>query len=184
MKIILGLAGEIASGKGTVAEYLNKKHNASTHRFSTMLRDVLDRLHLEHTRENMQKISTALRKNYGEDTLARVIAEDVKKDDAEIIVVDGVRRLDDIKYLKELDGFNLVYIEAEIKKRYNRIIERSENTDDQNKTFEQFEKDHQGEPELQIKGLKEYADIVIDNNGVMEDLYQQVDEIIIDKRNI
>ena len=177
-KIILGLTGEMASGKGTVAHYLREAHDASSHRFSTMLRDILDRLHMEHSRENMQKMSTSLRKTYGEDTLAKVMAEDVEHDEGDIIVIDGVRRLDDIKYLREIPEFRLVYIEADMKKRYDRITRRSENPDDQNKTFEQFEEEHQGEPELQIKDLKNYADVIIDNDGDISDLEKQVREII------
>ena len=89
MKIILGLAGEMASGKGTVAKYAAEKYNAKTWRFSTMLRDVLDRLSLEQSRDNMQTLSTILRQNFGEELFARVMAEDVKKDTSEIIVEIG-----------------------------------------------------------------------------------------------
>lgn len=168
----------MASGKGTLTKYLSKKYNASTHRFSTMLRDVLSRIYLDHSRENMQKISTALRRNYGEDTLARVMAEDVRKDNAEMIVIDGVRRLDDIKYLKKITGFKLVYIEVNKEERYNRIIQRSENPDDKNKTFKKFLTESQNETELQIKGLKKYADVIIDNNGRIENLYKQADSVL------
>ena len=84
MKIILGLAGEISSGKGTITKYLTDKYGASSCRFSTMLRDILDRLYMEHSRENMQKLSTMLRQNFGEDVLAKVMSEDVKKDDNKI----------------------------------------------------------------------------------------------------
>ena len=181
MKIILGLAGEIASGKGVMAKYLTDKYGASSHRFSAVLRSILDRLHMEHRRENMQKLSTALRQSFGEDTLAKVISEDVKKDKSEIIAIDGVRRLDDIKYLRQLPEFKLVFIEADIRKRYKRIIRRRENPDDKNKTFEEFKKDHQRETEAQIKNLKNYADILIDNNGSLEELHKQVDRIIISK---
>lgn len=175
--IILGLAGEMASGKGTVAQYLIGEKCASTYRFSTMLRDVLDRLHLEQSRENMQHLSTIIRKTYGEDTLARVMAEDVKRDKNNIVVVDGVRRMDDVKYLKELPEFKLVYIDVDLRTRYERIIERSENVDDQNKTFEEFIVQSKDESEIQIAGLREYADIVIDNNGDVDALYKKVDEI-------
>jgi len=181
MKIILGLAGEIASGKGVMAKYLTDKYGASSHRFSAVLRSILDRLHMEHSRKNMQKLSTALRQSFGEDTLAKVISEDVKKDKSEIIAIDGVRRLDDIKYLRQLPEFKLVFIEADIRKRYKRIIRRRENPDDKNKTFEEFKKDHQRETEAQIKNLKNYADILIDNNGSLEELHKQVDRIIIPK---
>lgn len=177
-KLILGLAGEMACGKGTVAKYIGEKYHGGSHRFSTMLRDVLDRLHLEKSRENMQKISQILRDNFGDDLLARVIFEDVKNDQSEIVAIDGIRRMPDIKYLKELSQFKLVYLEADMEKRYERIIKRGENADDNNKSFEQFQKEHQNEAELRIKDLKNYADFVADNNGTIEELYRQIDEII------
>ncbi|MFA6300872.1 MAG: AAA family ATPase [Candidatus Paceibacterota bacterium] len=177
-KIILGVASQIAAGKGITTEYLKKSYKAGTYKFSNVLRDLLGRLYLENSRENLSKLSTALRKNFSEDILAKVIYEDVKKDEREIIVVDGVRRLADIVYLKKLPGFRLVFIDADIEKRYQRIILRGENVDDKNKSFEQFRKDHELETELQIADLKKVADVVVDNNGNLEDLYKQVDKII------
>ena len=46
------------------------------------------------------------------------------------------------------------------------------------KTFQQFEKDHQREAELQIKDLKKEAHFVLDNNGSKEEFCHQIDEII------
>jgi dephospho-CoA kinase len=178
MKIILGLAGEIASGKGTAAKYICEKHFGSAHRFSTSLRDVAHRMHLEENRENLQRISTIFRENFFDDILSSVIAEDVKDDKNEKIAIDGVRRMADIAYLKKLPEFKLVYIEADIQKRYERIIQRGENSDDAKKTFEEFEKDHKREAEQQIKELKKHSDFVIDNNGSFEELYDQIDKII------
>jgi len=84
----------------------------------------------------------------------------------------------DIRYLKDLPGFKLVYMEAEIEKRYERIVKRRENTDDAIKTFEEFKQDHKQESESQIKDLKKHADFVLDNNGTTEELYAQIDAII------
>jgi len=183
VKIILGLAGEIASGKGAATKYIIEKYNGSSQRFSTMLRDVLDRLYLEQSRENMQNLSTSLRKTFGEDVLARAMSEDVKKDESEIILIDGVRRLPDIKYLKELPEFKLIYIETEIEKRYERIIKRGENSDDNQKTYAEFVKDHEGEAELRIKDLKKDADYIIDNNQDIKELHSQIDRIISECKN-
>jgi dephospho-CoA kinase len=90
-KIIIGLAGEIASGKDVTKKYLEINYGASCHRFSTILRDILNRLYLPIKRENMQDISTFLRQRFGEDLLAKIITEDVKNDPHEIVVVDGIR---------------------------------------------------------------------------------------------
>lgn len=177
-KIILGLCGEIASGKGTVVKYLEEKYGATSHRFSTPLRDVLKRLYLKINRKNMQDISRVLRESFGQSLLAKVITEDVKNDQNKIIIVDGVRRPADIEYLTKLPEFKLAYITANIKTRYERIIKRGENVDDLNKTFEQFIKDHQAETELLIPEIGKTAKIKIDNNGDYEALYKQIDEII------
>ena len=177
-KIILGLTGEIASGKGIAAKYIVEKYKAGSHRFSTMLRDILDRLFLPQSRENMQLISLVLRQNFGEDILARVMAEEVKNDASNIVAIDGVRRLADIKFLREPPEFKLVYIETGIKKRYERIVSRGENPDEKQKTFEEFQKDHERDAELQIRDLKNAADFAVDNNGSLEDLYKQVDRVI------
>lgn len=177
-KIILGITGEIASGKGTTAKYLIEKYDATTHRFSTALRDVAKRVYLEESRENLQKISTMLRENFGDDILSKVIFHDVNNDNNEIITIDGVRRLGDIEFLKQIPGFKLVYVEASIENRYQRIIKRGENVDDNTKTFEDFKKDHEREAELQIKDLKNVADFVMDNNGSLDELYSQIDNIL------
>lgn len=177
-KVIIGLAGEIGCGKGVIAKYIIEKYNGSSFRFSTMLRDILRRIYLDDSRENMQTLSTILRQNFGEDVLARVISEDVASSHKSIVMVDGIRRLADIKYLKELPEFKLVYVETDIRKRYERIVRRNENPDDAQKTFEEFKKEHQQEAELHIKDLKKYADFTVNNNGTYEQLYLQVAEII------
>ncbi len=177
-KIILGFAGEMASGKGTAAKYLVEKYAGSTHRFSTMLRDVAKRMYLEENRENLQKLSTIFRQNFSEDILSKVVYHDVQGDAHDMVVVDGVRRFSDIAYLKTLPEFKLVYVEASLEKRYERIVTRGENADDASKTFEDFKKDQLQEAESQIRDLKDKADFVINNDGNLDELYAQIDKII------
>ncbi len=177
-KIIIGLVGKIAAGKGTAAEYLQRKYDAHIYRFSTMLRDVLNRLHIPITRESMQLLSTILRKNFGEDLLAKVIASDVDNDPHKLIVVDGIRRLADIKYLTQIDGFILVKIKADPKVRYERILKRNENEDDNKKTFEEFLADEKKEADAEIPKVMEKAKLSLDNNKDFDYLYKQIDEII------
>jgi dephospho-CoA kinase len=178
MKKIIGLSGEIASGKGTVADYIKKSYNGKVYRFSGMLRDLAGRLYLEENRENLQKMSTAVREYFGQDILCKTIYEDVKRDDNQYIVIDGVRRFQDVQELSHLKEFSLVYIKTDMRNRYERLIKRGENTDDKNKTFEEFKKDNQREAEKQIKALEKKADFVINNNGSYQDLYFQIDKIL------
>lgn len=177
-KIIFGFVGQIASGKGTAAAYLQKKYGAGVYRFSTMLRDVLARLYLEESRKNLQTLSTIIRENFGEDTLAKVIAEDVKKDDNKIIAIDGIRRPDDIKYLKKIPGFTLAHLFADLEKRFDRISRRGENTDDTKKTFAEFKAEHEQESELKIQEIANDAKEKIDNNGTLTELHAQLDKLV------
>ncbi|HBI16685.1 MAG TPA: hypothetical protein DDY52_00795 [Candidatus Moranbacteria bacterium] len=177
-KLILGLVGEIASGKGTVVDYLAQNHNASTHRFSTIIRDVLDRLYIEHSRDSLQQTSSMLRNTYGENIFAKVMARDTQSDDNNIIVIDGIRRVADIEFLKENPDFKLVFIDVSLEKRYERIIQRGENADDKNKTFEEFKLDAQREAELTIGELRNKANVILDNNGKREDLERQIEELL------
>lgn len=177
-KIIIGLVGEIASGKGLAVKYLAEKYGAASCRFSTPLRDVLSRLCLEINRKNMQDISRILREHFGQNLLAKVTANDAQNATSAVVVVDGIRRPADIEYLAKLPEFKLVYITADIKIRYERLIKREENTDDKNKTFEQFIKDHEAETEILIPEIGKNANDKIDNNGTEEELYKQIDKII------
>lgn len=178
MKKILVFTGLPSAGKGTATKYLVEKYQVQSFRFSTIMRDVLDRLYLEQSRENISHISTVLRQNFSEDIFAKVMAEDVSRAENKIVVVDGARRLADIEYLGRLPGFQLVAIEADMKKRYERLIIRGENSDDNSKTWEQFQADHNLETELSIPELISKATTVIDNNGSLDDLYKQLGQLI------
>lgn len=176
-KIIIGLVGEMAAGKSTATEYLKEKHLAVTFRFSDMLRDILKRIHVEPERSNLQSLSTFLRQTYGEDIMSKVIARDVDASNALIIITEGIRRPSDITYLREVQGFHIIAINASEKTRYERIIKRRENPDDATKTWEQFQTEGNQESEQKIKEIAEIADFKINNDGTIEDLKKQLDEI-------
>ncbi len=177
-KIVLGFVGLLASGKGTSAKYLEEKYGADTYRFSTMLRDLCDRLYLEQTRDNLIKMSETIRDTFGEDTMARVMARDAENAKNNIVIVDGIRRMADIEYLSKLPNFVLVEIFADPKTRYDRLIKRGENADDKTKTYEQFLEDHKRSTEASIPEVAGHATEKIDNNGTMEELNEQLDKLV------
>lgn len=177
-KRIFVFTGLLASGKGTAAKYLTEKYQASSFRFSTMLRDVLKRLYMPDSRENMQMISQLLREGISQDIMSRVIAEDAASAQNNLVVIDGARRMTDIEYLKKLSGFTLVAIEVDQKIRYQRLVIRNENPGDDKKTYEQFVQDETAEAEAEIPFIMGQATIKINNNGSLEDLYKQLDQLI------
>ncbi|PIP17337.1 MAG: hypothetical protein COX44_00405 [Candidatus Portnoybacteria bacterium CG23_combo_of_CG06-09_8_20_14_all_37_13] len=177
-KIILGIIGEIAAGKTTISDYLKKQYKATSFRFSDMLRDILNRLYLQKTRENMQKLSTLLRQNFGEDIMSKTILHDVQNAKSKFIITEGIRRPSDTLYLKELSNFYLIAINTKMRLRYERLIKRNENIGDKNKTWQEFRKESKQEAEQKIRKITKQADFIIDNNGSLKQLYKQINEII------
>jgi len=177
-KLILGFVGDLAAGKGTVCKYLSEKYNTPSYRFSTMLRDILKRIYVPNSRENLQQLSTILREEFGQDLMSKVIAGDVTNDEHELVAVEGIRRPTDITYLAELPNFHLIYITADPKIRWKRLVDRRENPGDENKTYEQFLNDEQAEADRLIKELGAKAEFTINNDGDFDALYAQLEDII------
>lgn len=177
-KVVLGFVGDLAAGKGTICKYLAEKYGTTSYRFSTMLRDVLNRLYVENNRDNLQRLSTVLRENFGQDLMSKVIAEDVKNDKNVIVAVEGIRRPTDITYLEKNPGFHLIYLTADPKLRWERLVNRNENPGDDKKTFEEFLKDEQAEADRLIKELGSKAEYTIYNNGTFEQFYNEMEEVL------
>ena len=179
-KIIIGLTGRIASGKDTIGKYLSEEYSAQKIRFSTLLRDILEIIDLPDSRENMQDLSTILRKRFGENILAKAMMKLAKNTNNNLIVIDGVRRITDVENFKKLKKFFLIYIDVRQDNRYQRATARNENPGDDTLSREKFNKRDLAETEVQIESLKEKADFVIDNNGSLTETHEQIKKYIKD----
>lgn len=178
-KVIIGIAGEMASGKGTIAKYIEQKYSAQYWSFSRILRDLLDRLYINQSRKSLAALSKSVRELFGENLLAEVMRNDIEKSNQQTFVIEAVRREAEIEALRKIDAtVVLLYIETDIKARYERLLARGENFGDTEKSFEEFQADHKLNTEQTIGVLKETADHIIINDGSLEDLQREVDGII------
>jgi len=178
MSIIIGLTGEKLSGKGTVSKFLIEKYQAKHYRFSKILDDIIERLYLPKTRENEIAIALGLRDKFGNEILAHVLKKDIENNPSEISIIDGIRYWEEYNILKNLLGFNLIYITAPLEVRYQRALVRSEKADENKLTIEDFTKQESGPTEIIIKDLGKEADYQIVNDQSFEELYKKVEEII------
>jgi len=182
-KIIIGFVGQLASGKDAGKKYLEKNYDVASTRFSNAIRDTLTRLYLPITRGNMQDLSLDLRNRFGSDIWARVVVQDINNSPKEIMIIDGVRRLEDIACLRDLPGFNLISLETDPKIRYERMKIRNENVGDADKTYEEFMADGEREAEKEIPTVMATANYKINNNGSFDELYAQLDKIMVAIKN-
>jgi len=178
-KIVIGIAGNIGSGKGTVTKYLMEKYGAKQMRYSKILADILERLYLEYNRENLNTIAEGLRDMFGKDILSKVLEKDIQGEEAAIVVFDGIRKKEELDYFKNKIGdFYFVFVDVPFEIVAERIIKRQEKTDDQEQTVETLKARQQQASDKDVPGLKQYADFVIDNSGSLEETYRQIDEMM------
>jgi len=177
-KIVIGLAGQIASGKDTIADYIVNKYGGVSVSFSQPLRDILNRAYLPINRLNMSWLCQTLVDHFGVDTMSNIIGKEIEASDKEIFIMPNIRREGDVAYFKDWPGYILVGVETDPKVSYERLIKRGQNVDDKTKTWEEFQKDLQLSTEVAIDDLIKKSSIKINNNSSLEDLYKQIDEII------
>ena len=181
-KVIVGIAGKLASGKGTVTKYIVENYAADKTRSSDPLRAVLDIFDVPQSRENLDALSTFVRSTYGEDTIARAVARVLRESHAQVAMFDGMRRLVDVETIRSFEHSLFIYVHADQKLRYERCKQRNENVGDDVMSFEEFAEKDDDEPQQQIEALREYADVVIDNNGdldgLMKQIHEQIDTVI------
>ncbi len=175
-KIVVGVAGKLASGKGTVTGYIVGQYAAEKTRSSDSLRTTLDIFDIPQSRENLDSLSTFVRATYGEDTIARAVARVLRQSNASVAIFDGMRRLVDIEALRSFEHSLFIYVEAGQKIRHERCRQRNENVGDDTMTFEVFQQKDNDEPQQQIEALREYADVVIENSGTRDELMAQIVE--------
>ena len=127
MKLVIGITGTIASGKGTVGEILKSKGFSSIS-LSSILREELAAQGLEPTRTNMQDIGNKLRKDFGGQVLAeRALAK--FKSYSTPLIIDGIRNMDEVNYLKQNSNFILIGIDAPFEVRWQRVRARNKDSD-------------------------------------------------------
>ncbi|VVB54303.1 Dephospho-CoA kinase [uncultured archaeon] len=174
--VVVGITGPIAAGKGEICSYLSERYSASTHRFSDVLSDVLVRLHRPIVRKDLQGLGAALRGAFGDDVLVKALKEDVAKDDAPVVIVDGVRYKSEADMVKEVGGF-LIFVTAPQNLRWKRASSRG-SRGEASISFDDFKASERRETELGIAGLESVADAVIVNDGSLDDLKGKVDGVL------
>ena len=118
-KIVYGISGEIASGKTTIAKYLENK-GFKYIRYSQILSKLLRNQGKVVNRENLQKIGEEFYKN-NQYELSKLVYNEIK--DSDKIVIDGLRHLEDYTFWYEIfsSSFKLIYLEADINIRRKRF---------------------------------------------------------------
>lgn len=175
---IIGLVGPKGSGKGTLAKYLQNQYGAQIVTFSDVLNDILRTLNLEQTRVNQIYLSIALREQFGYDILAQALTHRIAQLKSHpLIVVDGIRFLQDLKPWRQSTNFTLISLDADIKLRFDRLKKRGLTAEEKKLTWQKFSKEETMPTEISFKKIARQAHYYIDTNTALENTYRELDNI-------
>jgi inosine/xanthosine triphosphate pyrophosphatase family protein/dephospho-CoA kinase len=166
--------GHRCAGKSTLGDYLLREANARVFEASSVLRsESLAR------RESVSTSAQAIAflHKHGMDVVARRIADAATAGDDKLLIVTGLRTVEEVLFLTKALSAVVVWIDADSRVRYERHIRRARAGDVI--TFRGFS---EGDEEQNSFGVlriaKEIADFVIHNEGTIEEYQHKVDEVV------
>ncbi len=182
--VYVGVVGQIACGKGVLVDYLIKKVDFVSFSLSSILHDELKKKGVkEFTRKTLQDIGDSLRKQYGDDVLARRAIEILKKQGEKHVVIEGIRNPGEIEFLKKNPAFILIGVKANREVRFKRLLERAKPWDPKNWTdFVRVDRRDlgigQNKSGQQVGKCLAYCDYVLTNNKDQKDFHRKVEKLM------
>jgi len=176
---IIGITGTFASGKGLVASYLKEKKGFMHFSSRAFIVKFIKKEGLEVNRDNMMYMANKLRKISPSFIMENFVNKMTDNND---YVIESIRTTGEVKYLKNIKNFMLLFLTADPKIRYERAKKRKSSTD--KVTYEQFlqseniEMRSEDPNKINLADTFELADVTIKNDSTIEDLYKEIDTFL------
>lgn len=170
-QLVIGITGQMGSGKTTAAEYLAAEHGFNHIRYSHVLADWF-----KEDPERKSELQVAgwevMSGGSQEELNRRLISKIVAGTDW---VVEGLRHPLDYESLKKAftSRFHLVYIDSSREHRWLRLKKRG-----RFRTFEEFSAADEHPVEQQIPQLKQFAELCIVSSEPLQQLYEPLSQFV------
>lgn len=179
--MLVGITGRNASGKTTIIEWL-KKQGFGVNSCSDSIRHWLRANGVEITRDSLIDGGRKLRAMGGPGILAEMLLDRIGEEGDHAI--DSIRTPAEVEALRVRDDFILLEIRCPQEVRWERLLARGRTGDAEN--FEQFVTQEEAELVAHdesgqaLIATAEMADVVIHNNGEVDELHEQL-KVVIDE---
>jgi len=162
---IISFGGRIGAGKSTISRAVAERLEVPRVSFGDVVRSEAQKRHLPETREALQNLGDALIADGWDAFCARVVAT-ADRTDRDTLIVDGVRHIGALEELAKLAArsFTLVFIDAPQDRRLSW----------RGMAVEDLEAADAHPNEAEVDRVRDGADLVVMNDGALEDAITQV----------
>ncbi len=176
---IVAFVGYPLSGKSTAAE-VAREMGIPVIVMGDIVREEAAKRKLELTDENLGRVASELRAKYGMDAIAKLCIPRIREAAKEkgVVVVDGIRGIDEVRRFKQTfgDDFVLIAIEAPDEIRLRRAKSRMRSDDVA--TMEELKKRDAREEAWGLREAMKMADFTIENTGDLESFRSKVKALL------
>jgi dephospho-CoA kinase len=182
--MILGITGTIGAGKGTVVDYLVKKHGFTHYSVRDAITEEILRRGLPVNRPNLNEVATDLRRTHGPSHFGDFFRARAEEQGVTDFIIESIRNPKEAERIHEHGGFILV-VDAPEHARYERVVGRGSHTD--KVTFEEFQvqearemtsEDPSDPSYMDIKAVMRMADATIMNDGSLKQLEAKIEDAL------
>ncbi len=174
MKVI-GFCGLPGSGKSTVLKAIEDLGVIIT--MGDVIRNEARVRNIEPLDENLGKIAQELREEFGPEIIAEKSVELIKTLDSEIIFVDGLRSISEVKVFRQSWIFPVVAVIIDDSTRFHRLLKRGR-PDDPN-TFEDLRERDEREITFGLNEVIRSANYKINNNVSKKKVQKRTRDLIL-----
>ncbi len=175
MKVI-GVVGLPASGKGEFSR-IAEDMGIPVVVMGDVIRNTLTDRGLPPTDENLGEMSRELRERYGRGAVAQRCIPMIKAQDANLVLVDGIRSDAEVALFREVfEGFTLIAVEAPFGVRFQRLNDRKRSDDPSDE--ESMRARDARELGWGLGRALEIADYTVHNEGSIQEFRDEVVRIL------
>ena len=183
--MIVGISGSFSSGKDTLAKHLEDQYGFMSISTGDIVREIAQEQRGSIERPVLHEVATELRYKYGGAVLVERALDRYHNSIRNYagVSITGIRSLGEAKAIKELGG-TLVFVDAPIEVRYERMVSRKRDGESA-VSFQEFWQREEAElstgindADFNVSEIEKIADVHINNMTTPEEFFKSADKAL------